>query len=148
MTQTHVTGTDIRIVNEIDRGRFKQALFDFDGTVSLLREGWQKVMAPLMEECIAGDAPVTDELKRDVENFVADSTGINTILQMESLVEMVKERGLVPNDRILDPYGYKDIYNDRLMKNVNKRIADLKSGALKGEDATVRGSIGFLKTTA
>ena len=35
----------LEIINpDYSRGRFKFALFDFDGTLSLIREGWQKIM--------------------------------------------------------------------------------------------------------
>ena len=30
----------------IERGRFRHVLFDFDGTISVIREGWERVMAP------------------------------------------------------------------------------------------------------
>ncbi len=32
----------------LPRGRFRSVLFDFDGTLSLLREGWPQVMIPMM----------------------------------------------------------------------------------------------------
>ena len=32
------------------RGQFRFALFDFDGTLSLIREGWQGVMIPYFVE--------------------------------------------------------------------------------------------------
>jgi hypothetical protein len=35
---------------------------------------------------------------------------------MKGLVELVKEFGLVPDDRILDAFGYKEIYNKELLK--------------------------------
>ena len=39
------------IVNpNIQRGQINQALFDFDGTLSLIREGWQDIMVPMMVE--------------------------------------------------------------------------------------------------
>ena len=36
-------------------GGFKCALFDFDGTVSLIREGWQEVMIPYFVEVLSED---------------------------------------------------------------------------------------------
>ena len=33
---------------DLPRGRFRSALFDFDGTLSLVREGWPQVMVPMM----------------------------------------------------------------------------------------------------
>ena len=85
MPRNYLEGTQIEIINEVERGRLKHALFDFDGTVSLLREGWQLVMAPLMVEMICGDTPPTPEIEEEVREFIDDSTGIQTILQMERL---------------------------------------------------------------
>ena len=144
MSRNYLPGTQIEIINETDRGKFKHALFDFDGTVSLLREGWQLVMAPVMVESICGDTEPTPEIKEAVRDYIEESTGINTILQMEHLVEMVREYGLVPEDKMLDPYGYKEVYNDRLMKVVNERIAKLEAGELTIEESTVRGSVDFV----
>ncbi|MBN2309461.1 MAG: HAD hydrolase-like protein [Candidatus Hydrogenedentes bacterium] len=145
MSSAYLPGTQIEIVNEVERGRFKHALFDFDGTVSLLREGWQLVMGPLMVELICGDTAATPEIEEEVREYIEDSTGIQTILQMEHLVELVKKYGKVPADRVLDAQGYKDIYNARLMVRVNERIQRLESGALSPEEVTLKGALGFLE---
>ena len=47
-------GTRIEIVNpDLPRGRFSAVLFDFDGTLSLVREGWPEVMIPMMVDILA-----------------------------------------------------------------------------------------------
>ena len=40
---------------DLPRGRFRSVLFDFDGTLSLIREGWPQVMIPMMVERAARD---------------------------------------------------------------------------------------------
>ncbi len=146
MEGTKLPGTEINVINETERGRFKHVLFDFDGTVSLLREGWQLVMGPLMVEMISGaGAAPSPEIENEVREYIEESTGIQTILQMERLVEMVRARGSVPEDQILDAQGYKKIYNDRLMVRVNERIRDLESGKLTPKDVTLRGALEFLE---
>ena len=140
-----VPGTNIELIQEVERGKIKHALFDFDGTVSLLREGWQGIMAPVMIEMICGRTKPTPEIIDEVHRVIDETTGIQTIFQMQKLVEMVRAHGLVPEDEILDPYKYKDIYNQRLMVPVNERIARLESGRLTVEQATVTGSLDFLK---
>ena len=46
---TFLDDSPIEIVNQsIPRGHVRHALFDFDGTLSLIREGWQGVMIPMM----------------------------------------------------------------------------------------------------
>ena len=37
---------------DLPRGRFRSVLFDFDGTLSLIREGWPQVMIPMMVEVL------------------------------------------------------------------------------------------------
>ncbi len=139
-------GTDIRILNEnIERGNIKHAIFDFDGTISILREGWEKIMEPVMIESICGDHEPTAKIIEAVRKYIDESTGIQTILQMEALVEMVKKFGLVPEDKILDAWGYKKIYNDRLMVPVRERIAEIQSGTKTIEDYTLRGALDFCK---
>jgi phosphoglycolate phosphatase-like HAD superfamily hydrolase len=64
---------------------------------------------------------------------------------MEALVEMVREFGLVPQERILDKFGYKKIYNDVLMEIVNRRLARLRSGEETIADWTLEGSVSFLE---
>jgi phosphoglycolate phosphatase-like HAD superfamily hydrolase len=97
------------------RGRISHALFDFDGTISLIRFGWEEVMQHLMEEMIAGDRKkVTPEIKRTIQEYIDDSTGILTIYQMQWLVEAVERFGL--EDAVLTAREYKRIYNERLLQ--------------------------------
>jgi len=139
-----IPGTEILVLNKnVERGKIRYAIFDFDGTISILREGWEKIMEPVMIESICGDQPVTEEIVARVRKFIDDTTGIQTILQMEGLVEMVKEFGLVPKEKVLDAWGYKKIYNDRLMVPVRQRIADLQNGRQSLTNCTVAGSLDF-----
>src|SRR6516165_5319292 len=65
--------TDVEILRpDLPRGRFRFALFDFDGTLSLIREGWPQVMIPLMVEVLRGTGTAEDEvaLTGQVEDFV------------------------------------------------------------------------------
>lgn len=143
--QRLLPGTQIEIVNEVERGRFKHGLFDFDGTFSLLREGWQDIMAPVMIEMICGDTEPTPEIVDEVHRVIDETTGIQTIYQMQILERMVREHGLVPEEKILDAFGYKEIYNDRLMVPVRERIAKLRAGELTVDRVTVKGSIDFVR---
>ena len=40
--------------DHLPKGKVKAAIFDFDGTFSTLRCGWEKVMRKLMLELISG----------------------------------------------------------------------------------------------
>ena len=144
--------TEIELCCEsIPLGRIKHAVFDNDGTISALRQGWEKIMAPVMIKAVLGDKYETadETLYHKVRNRVADyidkSTGIQTIMQMEALVEMVKEFGVVGPDKILDKFGYKEIYNRHLMELVNRRIEKFKRGELGINDYTIKGALVLLK---
>jgi phosphoglycolate phosphatase-like HAD superfamily hydrolase len=146
MERNFLPGTQIEIINEnIVRGRIKHALFDFDGTFSLMREGWEKIMAPVMIESICGDTEPTQAIIDEVNRVIDETTGIQTIFQMERLVEIVRAHGLVAEDKILDAPGYKAIYNERLMLPVRDRIARVQSGALSLDDVLVHGSLDFVR---
>ena len=122
----------------------RAALFDFDGTVSTLRCGWEQVMQPLMLEMISGGKPYGEELVREVEAYIGESTGIQTIHQMKWLANTVHERGNNP-DAPTDPWWYKAEYNRRLMENVNGRLQSLFSGSVPKETYLIPGSEAFLQ---
>jgi phosphoglycolate phosphatase len=136
-------GTAIEVINlHVERGRIRFALFDFDGTISLIREGWQGVMTPMMVEVLL-DTPHHEseaELTRVVTEFVTRLTGKQTIYQMLQLAEEVKERGGTP----LDPLDYKHEYLRRLWTRIGDRVADLKAGRKSPDDFIVPGVLELL----
>lgn len=124
-------------------GTFHSALFDFDGTVSLLREGWQEVMVPYFTEVLseAVQNPDMSEIKETVTEFVDILTGKQTIFQCIRLDEEVQKRG----GKAVDPYVYKAEYLRRLMERINNRLESLRNGTAKPEDYLVPGCADFLK---
>ena len=148
----YLDDTEIELCCEsIPVGQIKHAVFDHDGTISTLRQGWELIMAPVMLKAILGDQYKTvDEtlyhkVRHRVVDYIDKSTGIQTIVQMEALVEMVEEFGFVPAEKIRDKFGYKEIYNDALMEQVSKRIEKFKRHELDINDYTVKGSLAFVK---
>ncbi len=130
------------IENPTGKYRIKNALFDFDGTLSLIREGWQQVMIPYFLEEMAKcpncpDAKTTEDI---VTEFVDRLTGKQTIYQCMALVDEIKKYGGNPET----PKYYKDEYVRRLMERIRDRREGLANGTLKPEDYLVRGSVEFL----
>jgi phosphoglycolate phosphatase len=112
--------TGIEIIRPLQLDRPPQhVLFDFDGTLSLIREGWPEVMIPLMVETL--QATGTDEspaaLHELCSDFVTALTGKQTIYQMIRLAEEVTRRGARPKD----PMVYKQQYLDRLGERITDR---------------------------
>src|SRR5262245_29286367 len=127
----------------LPRGRFRFALFDFDGTLSLIREGWPQVMIPMMVEVlrVTGTAETDGELAAAVEEFVMRLNGRQTIYQMIQLAEEVRRRGGAP----LEPLAYKHRYHDLLMRRIEGRLEALAAGAAAAADWTVPGSHALLE---
>ena len=130
--------------NETVQGAVRAVLFDFDGTISTLRCGWEKVMRPLMLEMISGGKEYDEALEKEVDDYISESTGIQTIHQMKWLADRVKAEGNNPGVSE-DPWWYKAEYNRRLMANVQNRLDALLQGNSPKENYLVGGSEGFLK---
>ncbi len=147
----HFRNADLEIVEPPPAMNLRFAVFDHDGTISTLRQGWEAVMAPVMVKAILGehyqtaDTALFERVRRRAHEFVEQTTGIQTILQMDGLVEMVAEFGLVPESERLDAFGYKAVYNDALMEMVNDRMARVQRGELAPSDFIMKGAILFLE---
>src|SRR6516225_460792 len=101
-----------QIRSAVSAERARVALFDFDGTISLIRAGWMDVMVPMMVEILleqkSGESEA--ELRAIVEEFIGRLTGKQTMYQMIELADNVKARGGNPPD----PLVYKKLYLDKL----------------------------------
>jgi len=149
---TRLEGSEIEIINKWpEEVAIKHAVFDNDGTVSTLREGWEKIMAPVMVRAILGDKftdadeSLLKKVKAQVDEFIDKTTGIQTLMQMKILLGIIREFGFVPPDQMLDEFGYKEVYNIELMRMVNEREKKLISGDLIVEDLTIKNAVPFLK---
>lgn len=141
---TLLPGTEIEIINpNIVRGRFRSVLFDFDGTLSLIREGWPDVMIPMMVEILrqTPTAESRDALYGVAEDFVMRLNGRQTIYQMIQLCEEIEKRG----GKAEDPLVYKRMYYQRLNLRISGRIEGLRTGRLAREDMLLPGSIAILE---
>ena len=135
---------DIEVLTpDLPRGRFRSVLFDFDGTLSLIREGWPQVMIPMMVEELRRTGTQEDDahLHAAVEDFVMRLNGRQTIYQMIQLAEEVRRRGGTP----LEPLAYKHRYHDLLMQRIEGRLAALRAGSATAEEWTVPGSHALLE---
>jgi len=113
-------GTSIEIIREAPPGtRFRHVLFDFDGTLSLIREGWPEVMVPMMmEEILAtGAREAPEAIYRHCHDFAMRLNGRQTIYQMIQLAAEIRARGGEPKD----PLWYKQKYHERLMDKIGAR---------------------------
>jgi phosphoglycolate phosphatase-like HAD superfamily hydrolase len=137
--------TEFEIVTNL-REEFKanQLIFDHDGTISVLREGWELIMERMMAKAVLGEKfesaseALYLQALDQIRIFIDKTTGIQTLAQMQGLVEMVREFGCVPENELKDEFAYKDIYNDVLMEMVSLRVEKLRRGELERDDFLIK----------
>lgn len=119
------------------RPQIRHVLFDFDGTLSLIREGWPEVMVPMFAEVLP---PLPGESEADRRKLAFEDimrlNGKQTIYQMIQLAERVRERGGTPQE----PLDYKHEYLRRLNLRIAERVEGLRSGRLTADDLLLHGS--------
>jgi phosphoglycolate phosphatase len=140
-----IAGTGMELIRPVQPGRAPEhVLFDFDGTLSLIREGWMDIMVPMMCEILAvhaGSGETPGSIRALVTDFVTKLTGKQTIYQMMRLADEISARGGVPED----PQAYKDQYHGLLLKRIAGRRAGLADGSLAPADLMVPGSLELLE---
>ena len=136
------------MIESITRGasacQAKVILFDFDGTLSLIRSGWMDIMVPMMVDLLLDLKTGEPEagLRAVVEEFVWKLTGKETIYQMIALADAVAARGGTP----LDPLVYKKMYLDRLWTKIQARVEALRDGEVSPETYLVPGARALLES--
>ncbi len=117
----------VEMINpKFPRGPFRAALWDFDGTISLYRGGWQRVMVALMRAELAPTArnETHEQLESMATEWVVEHTGRPTIHQMECLVRELKLR----QAPALTSEAYCDRFQQELLATVNQRMAEVTRG--------------------
>ncbi len=124
------------------RPQISHVLFDFDGTLSLIREGWPEVMVPMFVEMLPARPNETEAARRQLcFEDIMRLNGKQTIYQMMQLAERIKERGGTPRD----PLWYKHEYLRRLDERIRHRTDALRQGTTKPDDLLVHGARGLLE---
>jgi rfaE bifunctional protein kinase chain/domain len=141
----YLPGTEIEQVRDIPRDlQIQHCIFDHDGTLSTLREGWEKIMEPMMVQAVLGpsyataDAGLFASITKDIRSYIDRTTGIQTLVQMKGLVDLVKHYGFVDASQILDEHGYKRIFNEDLLDMIGKRMKKLESSELVSSDFQIK----------
>jgi phosphoglycolate phosphatase-like HAD superfamily hydrolase len=136
----------VEIVREWKGERpFQYAVLDFDGTLSLIREGWQAIMIPYFAEELQktprGGERSGEEWHALAKEFIFFHTGKQTIYQCIALKEEIEKLG----GKAREPQAYKDEYHRRLLERIDHRLKGLESGAIDPETLTVPGSYALLE---
>ncbi len=162
----------IEILRPFPPRPFKVVVFDFDGTLSLLRTGWQQIMVDLMFETLRTtrearnpEAPGADLTakpnpgpetqnpkpgRRELREMVDQSTGRQTIDQMLALVNLVRSQqstsaASADSDLNQEAIRYKQIYLQRLKQHMAVRLEAIQSGHCPAQRFLVTGASEFLQ---
>ncbi len=123
--------------NFAPRKNISHVLFDFDGTLSLIRQGWPEVMVPMFAEFLPVVPGEPEQSRRQLcYEDIMRLNGKQTIYQMIQLAERIKERGGTPRD----PLWYKQEYLRRLDLRIHDRVEGLRTGKLSRDELLVHGS--------
>ncbi len=147
----YLTGTAVELINIKKTGLPRIVIFDHDGTISTLRQGWEPIMKEVTMNAVLGSCQETvsreelSKIESAAMEMIEKTTGIQTIIQMHYLRDMVRSFGFVPEKKILTPLEYKKIFNEKLLEMVSARVKLFKQGLLDINDVTMKGVIQFLE---
>ena len=119
-------------------------MLDFDGTLSLLRAGWQQVMTDQFVDALARHTATSEstvQLEAICRDFITRLTGRQTVYQTLQLEEEISKRGGEP----LPALEYKKRYLDLLSDHIHYRIDAVRSDRRPTEDYLLRGSVELLR---
>ncbi len=119
------------------RPGISHVLFDFDGTLSLIRQGWPEVMVPMFTEVLpALPGETEDDRARLAFEDIMRLNGKQTIYQMMQLAERIRERG----GEAREPLWYKHEYLRRLERRIKDRVNGLRQGTIQPDKLLVHGA--------
>ena len=119
------------------RPGISHVLFDFDGTLSLIREGWAEVMIAMFLEMLPRrNAETDDQVRQLMSDDIMRQNGKQTIYQMIQFAERVNDRG----GPAREPLWYKNEYLRRLDQRIAHLIDGLRNRSLRPDDLLVHGS--------
>lgn len=152
----HSRSGAIEVVTRVTPATIRHVVFDHDGTLSTVREGWDHVMTSLMTRVIAGrdaagvdaaavDAATSRRIREAAISLIGRTTGAPTMRQMEGLVELVGAFGFVPAADIATAQEYKHQYTEALNVMIDGRIRRIRDGRLEASAFHVMGTRRFLE---
>jgi phosphoglycolate phosphatase-like HAD superfamily hydrolase len=127
----------------VARPQLSHVLFDFDGTLSLIREGWPDVMVPMFVEMLPPLPGESVDARRQLcLDDIMRLNGKQTIYQMIQLAERIQARGGTPQE----PLWYKHEYLRRLDERIRGRLEGIRQGKVERDSFLVHGARGLLES--
>jgi len=125
-------GTGMEIVTELPPPGIRHALFDFDGTISTIREGWEAIMEAVM-------ARGFPRVAGPVREYISATTGFPASAQIRGMIECLKELDGLDADECAAAYERE------LRKMVGARRELLQKGDVPADRFMVSGVIPLLE---
>ena len=143
---------EVEIISKIpEHLDIKYALFDHDGTISTLREGWKDIMETMMVEVVLGkhkfqhgDIEIYDRVLHYIRDYIDRTMGQQTLVLMEGIVKVIRFFGYVDEKDILSIHEYKDMHNSKMNEMVNARIEKIRKYELVPSDFHIKNVQAFL----
>ena len=124
------------------RPRASHVVFDFDGTLSLLRQGWPRTMLDMFLDLLP---PLENEdraaLEAELVTEILSFNGKQPIHQMRAFAERVKVRG----GESESPDDYLAAYAKRLRVEINERIDAIRTGRKDRDEFVLHGGRALLE---
>lgn len=122
---------------------FRLAAIDFDGTMSLIRIGWQQVMHRVMKHALHEHFPHAHLIDDEITGYIARSTGQPSIIQMAWLDEQVIMHGGPAHGA----QYYLDQFSEALRSQIDTKIAAIHDDT-SADAMMVPGARAFLQLLA
>ena len=109
----------------------KYAMIDHDGTLSLLRKGWQPIMHAFWQEIYQVIFPAKMLEETQLNSLTTSTTGMPTLRQMEIFKDKYLQGASIGLGKYADPVFLKNEFVKRLEEVVNKRKAEILADSSK-----------------
>jgi phosphoglycolate phosphatase-like HAD superfamily hydrolase len=127
-------------VRRVALQRPRLAALDFDGTLSLVRAGWQQAMAHLLLGALDAAGDADPRRAAAVTAMIERTTGRPTLEQMAWLVERLGQLGVASPDAM----AWKARYLAALQRTIDERLAQVRAGTRAPATLMVPGAAAFV----
>lgn len=136
----------MELIRPFDGRSITTVLFDFDGTLSLERDGWVNLMVATNSAALAQAVPEIspEEAEEWVLRDIETSIGIPTYMQMKQLAAEIERRG----GTALAPGRYKKVYISAVEAMVDSIHRKLEKNEINVESLRVPGALDLLNELA
>lgn len=119
----------------------RAVMFDFDGTLALVRAGWMPVMLDMMMETLGPLGEDSAALRAEAEVYVARLTGKDTVHQMNAFAEHVRALG----GEARSGMEYRDEFFGRTAGSHASRLSAVERGERSPDSLLVPGARALLE---